>query len=171
MNQKIYKLPVLLAILVLAMFAPTAFGQQITQTIVLNPGWNAVWLEATPTNTSPAAVFAGLPVQSVWTWASRVNGTDFIQNPNSAGWNKNQWLVWLPPSNPAAPTLNLYAILPGRAYLVKIGGAVPVTWQVTGTVIRQPTTWSPGQYNLRGFSVDSIAPATFRERSPFRLPS
>src|ERR1700749_2171866 len=123
MNQKTSNpILVLIVILFCGLFAQRAAAQQITQTIVLNPGWNAIWLEATPTNTSPAAVFAGAPVQSVWTWAARVTSTDFIQNPNSAAWNKNQWLVWFPSSDPAAPTANLHAIVPARAYLVKVGG-------------------------------------------------
>jgi hypothetical protein len=140
-----------------------AQGQQFTQTITLKPGWNAVWLEVDPTNRAPASVFGGLPLASVWTWSERVTATDFIQNPATAGWNKNQWLAWFPTNSPEAPLVNLYAILPARSYVIKLNGTDPVTFQVSGTVVPQPTTWSPNLYNLRGFPVHPSTPATFRE--------
>src|SRR5437762_5568389 len=40
----------------------TAFAQWVTQTITLNPGWNAVYLEVQPANSDCDAVFAGMPV-------------------------------------------------------------------------------------------------------------
>lgn len=138
-------------------------AQQLTQTVVVQPGWNAVWLEVDPTNRAPAAVFAGLPLLSVWTWSERVSATDFIQNPASAGWNKNQWLGWFPTNRPEAPLANLFSIVPARAYLIHSGSPTPVTWQITGTVVPQPTTWTPNLYNLRGLPVDSNAPPTFRQ--------
>jgi len=140
-----------------------ALGQQLTQTITLKPGWNAVWLEVDPTNRNPTVVFAGLPLLSVWTWSERVTATDFIQNPATAGWNKSKWLGWFPPESPEAALGNLFSIIPSRAYLLHVGGASPVSWAVTGSVIPQPTTWSPNQYNLRGLPVDPASPPTFRE--------
>jgi hypothetical protein len=140
-----------------------ARGQQVTQTITLQPGWNAVWLEVDPSNRNPAAVFTGLPLLSVWTWSERVTATDFIQNPATAGWNKNKWLGWFPPDSPGAALGNLFSVIPSRAYLIHLGGASPVLWTVTGSVVPQPTTWSPNQYNLRGLPVDPMSPPTFRE--------
>ena len=137
-------------------------GQQLTQSITLQPGWNAVWLEVDPTNRSPAAVFGGLPLASVWTWSERVTATEFIQNPATAGWNKNQWLAWFPTNSPEAPLANLFAIIPARAYIIKLNGTDPVTFQVSGKVVPQPTAWSPNLYNLRGFPVHPTTPPTFR---------
>jgi len=138
-------------------------AQQLTQSLTLHPGWNAVWLEADPTNRDPAAVFAGLPILSAWTWSERVSATDFIQNPATAGWNRNQWLGWFPPGTPEAAMGNLHSIIPARAYLVRLGGSAVVTWQVSGRVVPQPATWTPNLFNLRGLPVDSASPATFRE--------
>ena len=143
--------------------ADRAPAQQFTQTAVLQPGWNAVWLEVDPTNRAPTAAFAGLPLLSVWTWSERVSATDFIQNPATAGWNRNQWLGWFPTNRPEAPLANLFSIIPARAYLIHSGNPTPVTWQITGTVMPQPTTWTPNLYNLRGLPVDPQAPPTFRQ--------
>ena len=39
-----------------------------TQTFVLQPGWNSVFLEVRPEDNSAEAVFGGLPLASAWTW-------------------------------------------------------------------------------------------------------
>lgn len=138
-------------------------AQQVTQAFTLQPGWNSIWLEVDPTNRQPAAVFKDLPLASVWTWSERVSATDFIQNPATAGWNRNQWLGWFPPENPEGVLANLYAILPARAYLVRLAGTSSITWSVTGSVSSTPTTWAANQYNLRGLPVDPDSPASFRD--------
>lgn len=140
-----------------------AQGQTLTQTNILYPGWNAVWLEVDPVNRNPAAVFAGVPVLSAWTWSERVTATDFIQNPATAGWNQNKWLGWFPPNSPEAALGNLYSIIPVRAYLIRVGGSTPVVWTVTGNVLPQPTAWTPNKFNLRGLPVHPVTPATFRD--------
>ena len=60
-------------LLIIALLAGTwsSFGQWTTQTISLQPGWNAVFLEIQPEPSESDAVFAGLPVESVWRWNRR----------------------------------------------------------------------------------------------------
>jgi hypothetical protein len=136
-------------------------AQLLTQSVILKPGWNAVWLEVEPTNPQPASVFANLPLASAWTWSERVSATDFIQNPEVTGWNRARWLSYFPPDSSQAPLANLYAILPRRAYLVKVSGASNVTWNVTGLPSVVSDKWSPDRYNLRGFPVHPDQPPTF----------
>src|SRR5437667_214500 len=62
--------------------SPAAFAQWVTQTITLNPGWNAVYLEVQPANSDCDAVFAGIPVESVWAWNRRFSSVQFIQDAN-----------------------------------------------------------------------------------------
>lgn len=140
-----------------------ARAQQVTQVFTLQPGWNSIWLEVDPTHRQPAEVFKDLPVVSVWTWSERVSATDFIQNPATAGWNRNQWLGWFPPESPESVLGNLYAVLPARAYLVRLAGTSAVTWSVTGTVSGTPTTWAANQYNLRGLPADPDSSVSFRD--------
>ncbi len=143
--------------------ATVAVAHTLTQTFVLQPGWNAIWLEVDPPDRSPDLVFAGAPVASVWTWSERVSATDFIQNPSDPQWNRNQWLAWFPSDSPEALLANLQAVLPGRAYLVRSQATNAVSFQITGRVGLRTTAWSPHQYNLRGLPADSEAPPTFRE--------
>jgi hypothetical protein len=142
--------------------ATSSHAQSLTQDMELRPGWNAIWLEVEAPDRSPASVFAGLPVQSVWTWSDRVSATDFIQNPGDAGWNRAQWLSYFPEGSPEAVLSNLRAVLPQRAYLVKLGGDQPVRWSIRGRPILRTPKWAADAYNLRGFPVDSEAPPTFK---------
>ena len=109
----------------------------------LQPGWNAVWLEVDPPDRAPSVVFGDLPVASVWTFSERVSATDFIQNPGTAGWNRAQWLAYFPASSPEARLANLYAVLPQRAYLVRVAGSNTVNWAVTGKPVLRTPSWVP----------------------------
>lgn len=104
-----------------AVGAARTHAQTYTQTFELRPGWNALWLKVDPANRQPASVFAGVPIASVWTWSERVSATDFIQSPEATGWNRAQWLAWFPPSSEESLLANLYAVLPQRAYLLRLG--------------------------------------------------
>lgn len=152
-----------LTALLAALVAPSARAQSLTQEFLLQPGWNALWIEVDPPDRSPDAVFATLPIASVWTWSERVSATDFIQNPETAGWNRAQWLAWFPPDSPEAPLANLYAVLPQRAYLVRLAGTEPVHASVTGRPIHRTPDWSADRFNLRGFPVDDSVAPTFRQ--------
>ena len=143
--------------------AASSLASTYTQTLTLKPGWNAVWLEVDPPDRTPAAVFAGLPVASVWTWSERVSATDFIQHPESAGWNRAQWLAYFPPENPEAPLNNLHAVLPQRAYLIRLSGNRSVDWRITGQTVLTTPAWIPDRFNLRGFPVDDSVRPTFRQ--------
>ncbi|MFN0067580.1 MAG: hypothetical protein ACKVYV_08080 [Limisphaerales bacterium] len=150
-------------LLVTALCPPRVHAQALTQTLTLQPGWNAVWLEVEPPDRAPSAVFAGLPLASVWTWSERVSATDFIQNPDTAGWNRAQWLAFFPTNSPEARLANLHAVLPQRAYLVRLAGTNAVTWSVTGRPVLTTPDWVPDRFNLRGFPVDDTVAPTFRQ--------
>ena len=74
------------AVIVLIFFqVQTSGAEPIPQTITLNPGWNAVFLEVDPEPTGCAQVFADLKedLVSVWTWKTRISTVEFIQNPDT----------------------------------------------------------------------------------------
>ncbi|MCC6233586.1 MAG: hypothetical protein IT580_13130, partial [Verrucomicrobiales bacterium] len=99
-------------LVLMALIVPaTGRAQTYTQTFELRPGWNAVWLDVDSPERKPDALFAGLPIQSVWTWSERVSATDFIQNPGEAGWNRAQWLSYFPPSSPEGVLSTLRSVL------------------------------------------------------------
>jgi hypothetical protein len=139
----------------------TASGPAVQQQIQLQPGWNAIWLEAQPADNATASVFANLPVASIWTRAERSSSVDFIQNPSEESFNTAGWLRWFPPSRPEAFLGNLFRVQANRAYLVKLTNTAPILWNVTGRPSLRVPAWIPDSYNLRGLPVDPAAPPTF----------
>lgn len=137
-------------------------AQMLTQTFTLQPGWNAIYLEVDPSDRTPSAVFTNLPILSVWTWKTRLSATDFIQNPSEPAFNRDEWLVYFPESKPEAQFNNLFAVVPRRAYLVRLDGPSAITLKVTGKVSLRHPSWAPDAYNLRGFPVDTVSPPSFQ---------
>src|SRR5690606_40373868 len=84
--------------LVVTLMASAGHAQTVDRSITLQPGWNSVWLDVQPADTDPAAVFAGIPIASVWTPQSRLSEVDFIKDADEPVWNRESWLVYVPPS-------------------------------------------------------------------------
>jgi hypothetical protein len=137
------------------------FGQNVTQTVTLQPGWNAVYLEVQPTNNSAGAVFAGLPVASVWARAERVASVDFIQSPSEATFAATGWRRWFHPSRSESFLNDLFAVFANQAYLIRSTNATPVVWQITGRPSLRRWDWVPDAYSLRGVPVDPTNAPTF----------
>ena len=133
----------------------------VTQSLVLRPGWNSIFLEVEPTNSAVASVFSGINVESVWTHHPKLGSTEWTADPSEPVWNKSKWLVHLPATNAAAFNNTLFQVLGSRGYLVKAGGAVNQTLSVTGRPVHRRVGWVPNAFNFRGFSVDTNVPVSF----------
>lgn len=139
-----------------------ANAQEMEQKLILQPGWNSIFLEVQPTNTAPDAVFTNAEIRGVWTWSARVAATTFIQNPSETGWNTSEWLVHFPGGSTNAFLSTLYGIYAQQAYLVKVAAATNVELNVVGRPVMQTPAWAPDAYNLRGFPVDdSVGSVSF----------
>ncbi len=141
-----------------ALSAAALSAATTTQTFTLQPGWNAIYLEVQPPNEAPATVFAGIPIEQVWSYFPTRTSLEFITNPSDGLWNVAGWNVYLPPSFPDAAVLtDLFAIQAGQAYLVKVTGTTPATLTVTGEPLYRTINWRPDAFALTGLPVD---PAT-----------
>lgn len=139
-----------------------ASAQNIAQNLPLRPGWNAIHLEVEPANADPSEVFRGLPIESVWTYASKVTAVDFIQDPNEPIWNRSSWRIWVPTNRIESFNNNLFKILGNRPYLINVTGAAPATLTVSGRPAFRPLKWVPEAYNLRGFAIDPTTKPSFK---------
>ena len=138
--------------------APT----DVTQTFVLQPGWNSVFLEVRPEANDAEAVFGGLPLASAWTWNPAGPKVEFIDDPTEQMMPSPQWLGYFPRPRPESILTNLFAVQANRAYLLKIDGNQPVTWTVTGNPGSPGLTAGlPTRFNLVGFPVDPQQQPTF----------
>lgn len=139
-----------------------AWGEWGEQTIALEPGWNAVFLEVQPPENGCAAVFAGLPVESVWYWNKRFEPTQFVQEPGNLVPKSPDWLAWFPEGSKDAFLTDLFAVNAGDCLLVQLGGDARQTLTLEGRREVRSLSWVPDSFNFVGFHVGTQAPPTFK---------
>ena len=141
--------------------APLQAVPEATQTFVLQPGWNAIYLEVRPEPNDTETVFGGLPLASAWAWNPAYPKPEFIEDPTEELIQSPAWQGYFPRPRPESVLTNLFAVQSNRAYLLKIDGDQPVTWTVRGRPEIRDTRWVPDSFNLVGFPVDPAIPPTF----------
>lgn len=169
--------------------APAAGAASPTyvQTLTLDPGWNAIYLEVDPDpvlypDPDPevpgdpsqiARVFSSLPagvLESVWRWSPSLGRVDFVQDPSEGLLARDGWRGYFPEVAGGTPFLsNLFSVRGNQAYLVHLAGATQQILNVTGTPTLRRTEWVPDSFNLVGFHVDPGAEptlATYLQPSP-----
>lgn len=138
--------------------AVPALAQDLTQTIPLRPGWNAISLEVQPASPDPADVFAGLPVVSVWRFVPGLGTAAFVTTPGFDDLSEGSgWLGWFPASSEQSVLTTLDEIRVNQAYLVSLSGAQAVDLVVTGPPSLAPIRWTPDGFTLTGFPVEADA--------------
>jgi hypothetical protein len=146
----------------------TASAQWTNQTITLRPGWNAVFLEIQPEPRDCDNIFTNAPfsigsVESVWLWNRRFSTVQFIEDPSQLVPGNPDWLTYLPPSHPSRAIRNLFVLLGGRPYLIKMpDNASPVAWTIPGRPMVRNTAWLSDSLNFVGFPVDAAIPPMFQ---------
>ncbi|MBW2622807.1 MAG: hypothetical protein JRD68_07855, partial [Deltaproteobacteria bacterium] len=107
-------------------------ASEVTQSFVLHPGWNAIYLEVQPDPSDTQTVFSELEnLESVWAWLDTHSTAEFIRNPDEGLWNQPGWGVYH--TAPERQFLNsLHAVIGGWTYLIKLTGDADVSFQVTG---------------------------------------
>ena len=152
----------LLVLLLLA--AGPARAQWTTQTIVLQPGWNAVYLEVAPQPSDCDNALAGLGVERVWGSNRRFSPVQFVQSATSLLPTQPDWLFYVPVNNALAGQQSLFHLEGGKCYLIKLPDhAAPRTWTILGQPSLRKIEWVPNSLNLVGFSLDREKPPTFAQ--------
>lgn len=160
-NKKIMESWTWLAAALLLLAAPVAADDARVQTIQLQKGWNAVYLEVDPVQDAPDDIFAGLPVAQAVTYYPAESPVQFIRNPDEKPWKREGWSLWIPPGHPGALLNSLFKIHGGQAYLIHCSDAAQ--WQVRGRPNMTPRRWEPESFNLVGFEIDPAAAPTFAQ--------
>jgi hypothetical protein len=141
-----------------------AHAQWRTQTLVLQPGWNAVHLEVAPAPDDCDTLFANTAVESVWKWNRRFTSVQFVEDPQSLVPEDPDWLVWLPPDSSQVFLRRLRSLQANQSYLVRVAeSSGPISLQIKGRVVMPRLDWYPHGLNLVGFPVNTVNPPTFAE--------
>ncbi|MBN2505493.1 MAG: hypothetical protein JXQ71_02245 [Verrucomicrobia bacterium] len=144
--------------------AGAAFGQWTTQTLALQPGWNAVFLEIQPEPAECDALFGGLPVERVWGWNRRFTSVQFIQDASELTVPNPDWLLYLPPTHRLAGEMTLFSLHAGKCYLIKLAqDAAPTNWSIRGKAVVRKVAWLSDSLNLAGFRMPAGVAPTFQQ--------
>lgn len=129
------------------------------QTIPLNKGWNAVYLEVDPEVNDPDQIFENLPVDQVATFYGQISSIQYIEDPGEGNWKTEGWHKWIKPDAPDAFLKNLYRIHANQAYLIH--ATENTAWQIKGESNFSRPKWRPNSFNFIGFSIDPNEMPTF----------
>lgn len=140
-----------------------ALAQWTSQSVSLQPGWNAVFLEVQPEPKDCSSLFSNLPIDSVWGWNRRFSPVQFVQDASTLIPAQPDWLVYLPTNSPAAAAVNLFTLEGGKCYLIKLAtNSAPVLWSIQGQPSLRKVQWLANSLNLVGFGLDRTNPPSFQ---------
>ncbi len=132
-----------------------------SQTIELETGWNAVYLEVDPAESDPTKLFAETPVGAVASHVSANRGAQFVLNPSADLLSTYGWSIWYAPARPDAFLTTLYSVYGGKSYL--LFSATNATLEISGSAVPETFTWTPDAYNFVGFSMVPSGTPTFQQ--------
>ena len=152
----------LLLLSFMSLVSLSASAAHIRETMTLKNGWNAIYLESTPTNALCDAFFEGAPVKSVASYQSDAysstrqladDGTEIAQKPLS-------YRVWVPGDDVAS---GMSALSGGHVYMIYATNAWSKTFVGVPSAPKQTwraTAGDAGFMNLVGVSADTNASMT-----------
>ncbi|MBB08140.1 MAG: hypothetical protein CMN03_07730 [Roseibacillus sp.] len=135
-------------------------AQTVDQTITLQEGWNAVWLEVSPVSA------AGLPKTAEEVFGPEETITNvlspkplygtaevFAASPEAtdALFNQAEWEQWSKSEDGEDSGEEDWMVTGNRAYLIEASENRSIT--IPGEVTFHPPTWVPDRYNLIGFGL------------------
>ncbi len=132
------------------------YAQWTSQTIEVNKGWNAIFIEIEPYPSKCVDQFIDKPIRSLWTYDQRFTTVQFVQDPNELEPDTPKWRVYYPPAFDHSFETNLFTLQAGTPYLIEADQAF--TWTIVGKPKFVQQKWHPESMNLVGFYVDESNP-------------
>jgi len=128
-----------------------------SETLSLNPGWNAIYPLVDTSHATITELFADRPsIEEIWRWQpERIDGRTLDVNaiPQSGG----EWGVWRR-GNPDLSSISY--LLPNYGYLVKVADGSPAfNPTIMGKAILPKVRWRTDSLNLLGFATRTEAAA------------
>jgi len=147
------------ALLALGSVAPLVAGPaDLTRAYDLEPGWNAIYVDVTLADSAPERVFGTVPVESVWCYFPSETPVKFLSDPKEGLANVPGWTAFFPAQSEHALQTNLYAVQPGRSYLIKLQSSTRQTLRLTGKPAYVSPRWVADGFTLTGLQTDWSAP-------------
>ncbi len=148
------------AFVMVAGWCQCGHAQWISQTNVLKPGWNAVFLHVDASYaTLNQLMSSNLPIGEIWYWQPALPTGQFIDSPQLPTGGGSQWATW---TRSLGSTSVLQRLTGNGAYLVRVTNNVtPYNWVVKGKPVLPTYKWTLTGLNFVGFPVPSAPAPTF----------
>jgi hypothetical protein len=135
-----------------------AQAQWQTESLVIKPGWTAVYLFVDPSYTNLDSLIGGdpnNPISEVWEWLPTASTIQFVTSPQQPVSGGSQWSSWV--RNGGIGT-TLQTLVPNAGYLIHSLASTNYTWKVKGKPTTPNFTWTTTGINLIGFPTPPTNP-------------
>lgn len=132
----------------------TSQAQWQTESFVIKPGWNAVYLNVDASYQSLDNMVGSdthNPINQVWLWAPPATTLQFLTSPATPVAPSSQWLTW--GRIGTGITDSLLNLVPNNAYLVYSVASTNYNWNVKGQPVVPAFSWTSSGLNFFGFST------------------
>jgi len=137
-------------------------AQWQTQSLVIKPGWTAVYLHVdTSYQTLDQLVGsdASNPIAEVWLWQPAPSTLQFVTSPQNPVFANTQWANWARLGLGINSTFN--SLVPNAAYLIHSIAATNYTWVLKGKPVAPNYSWTSTGLNFLDFPTPPINPPAF----------
>jgi hypothetical protein len=139
-------------------------AQWQTQSILVKPGWTAIYLHVDASYQTLDVLVGGdgnNPIAEVWLWQAPSSTLQFVSSPQAPASGNNQWANWERVGLGFTGGGNLLALQPNAAYLIHSVAATNYTWLLQGKPVAPNYTWTTTGLNLLGFPTPAANPPAF----------
>ena len=143
-------------------FGSAAQAQWQTQTLLIKPGWTAIYLHVDASYTSlDQLVGADLsnPISEIWLWQPTPSTLQFVTSPQNPSTANSQWANWARIGLGLNSTLS--TLIPNAAYLVHSTANSNYTWRVLGKPAAPNYQWTSSGLNFIDFPTPPVSPPLF----------
>ncbi len=134
--------------------ALSVHAQWQTETFLIKPGWNAIYLNVDASYQSldnSVGADTHNPINQVWLWQPPTTTLQFVTSPATPSAPNSQWATWGRVGTGISDTL--LTLVPNNAYLVYSVATTNYTWNVKGQPVVPAFSWSSSGLNFFGFST------------------
>ena len=131
-------------------------AQWQTQSVLIKPGWTAIYLHVNASYASLDSLVGSdpsNPIAEVWLWQAPSSTLQFVTSPQAPASGNSQWANWA--RQGLGISGNLVALQPNAAYLIHSLAATNYAWHLQGQPVAPYYTWTTTGLNLLGFPTPS----------------
>jgi hypothetical protein len=140
----------------------SARAQWQTQSILIKPGWSAIYLHVDASYQALNQLVGNdlnNPIQEIWLWNVSGSTLQYVTSPQAPLTTSSQWLNWERLGTGLPSTLN--NLVPNGAYLVHSTATTNYTWNVQGLAVAPSYAWTTAGENFIDFPTVTNNPPAF----------